>query len=416
MADDYVIAVGTVGAGLWLGYQAGRRWRHVQQGPPIEGNCRALAVSRHQPGEIWVTADGVGLFRSVDGGSRWERVGPRFDADLWSLCLDPNDDQRIYVGAAPGIARSKDGGETFEALETSISADCQIGTSRTTNVLVDPDDPAVLWASVEIDGLHRSEDRGDTWTSLGQLGPTPFHNDVHGLALLPAADGGGVIVTTPYGLGRSADRGTSFDWHAFAPFAGSKLEVAYSRCVRALGESVLVTCVGDYIPGRVGALEISRDGGATWCREPLPVVPNSTMYWLATHPDLPATVVATSLFGQIYVSDDRAGTWRKLDRELGEIRAVALTPAIKPPDKNDGDDVYREPTGMSDLRSRRRPGLAPALGDMKPGDADPAVIAGGSPAVGLIQYLELGWARATTRSGSTSGGLPSLVDALEWRC
>ena len=69
---------------------------------------------------------------------------------------------------------------------------------------------------------------------------------------------------------------------------------------------MVVVCVGDYVPGRIGALEISRDGGASWTREPLPVTPNSTMYWLATHPQLPGTIVATSLFGQVYVSDDHA--------------------------------------------------------------------------------------------------------------
>ena len=89
---------------------------------------------------------------------------------------------------------------------------------------------------------------------------------------------------------------------------------------------MLVVCVGDYVPGRIGALEISRDGGATWRREQLPVPPNSTMYWLATHPQLPGTIVATSLFGQVFVSDDFAAHWRKLDRELGEVRAVAVLP------------------------------------------------------------------------------------------
>ena len=134
-------------------------------------------------------------------------------------------------------------------------------------------------------------------------------------------------MTTPFGLGRSRDGGASFDWHEFDEFAGSKLDVAYSRCVCAPWEDVIVVCVGDYVPGRIGALEISRDGGVTWSREPLPVTPNSTMYWLATHPDLAGTMVATSLFGQVFVSDDFAQSWRKLDREFGEIRSVALTPA-----------------------------------------------------------------------------------------
>jgi hypothetical protein len=331
MADDYVIGIGTVGAGLWVGYGAGRRWRHIQHGPPIEGNCRALAVDARRPGEIWASADRVGLFRSTDNGGNWERVGPDFDRDIWSICLDPaddpDDDRRIYVGTSPGIARSTDGGQSFDQLATSISDRCPIGVSRTTNVVVDPTDTSVVWASVEVDGLHRSDDRGDTWTSLGTLGPAEFYNDVHGLATTRTARGSELLVTTPFGLGRSSDQGASFDWRAFDKFEGSKFEFAYSRCVRAPHDDLIVVCVGDYVPGRVGALELSRDGGATWTRDPLPVTPNSTMYWLATHPDLAGTIVATSLFGQVFVSDDDAESWRKLDREFGEIRAISLTPA-----------------------------------------------------------------------------------------
>ena len=327
MTADYVIGVGTVGAGLWLGYRSGQSWRHVPNGPPVEGNCRALAVQPHRPEELWAAADRIGLFRSTDHGSTWSRVGPQIDADIWSIGLDPTDDRRMFLGTCPGVWRSRDGGESFEELATSISADCPIGTSRTTNVLVDPADPNVVWASVEVDGLHRSTDGGDTWTSLGALGGEAFYNDVHGFETVGTPTGRDLLVTTPFGLGRSIDHGETFDWHEFDAFAGSKLGVAYSRCVRAPWDDVIVICVGDYVPGRVGALEISRDGGLTWQREHLPVVPNSTMYWLATHPELPGTIVATSLFGQVYVSDDHAATWRKLDREFGEIRGLAITPA-----------------------------------------------------------------------------------------
>lgn len=326
MADDYVIAVGTVGAGLWMGDGVGARWRHVQQGPPIEGNCRALAVDPGRPGVLWAGADRVGVFTSTDGGDRWSRLGPTFDTDIWSLGIDPTDHGRLYVGTSPGIARSVDGGETFARLATTIRAECPIGVSRTTNIRIDRADPAVVWASVEVDGLHRSDDRGDTWTSLRALGPDEFHDDVHGITTRSTSAGGELLVTTPFGLGRSADGGATFAWHEFAPFAGSRRDVAYSRCVAAPWDDVIVVCVGDFVPGRVGALEISRDGGATWIREPLPVTPNSTMYWLATHPDVPDTIVATSLFGQVYVSDDRAETWRKLEREFGEIRAVVIAP------------------------------------------------------------------------------------------
>lgn len=194
--DDYVIGIGTVGAGLWIGYGGGQKWRHVQNGPPIEGNCRVVAADPRRAGEIWAAADRAGLFRSADGGGSWERIGPRVDVPIWSMCFDPHDDQRIFLGTSPGVARSTDGGETFDQLTTSISADCPIGTSRTTNVVVDPGDPSVVWASVEVDGLHRSDDGGETWTSLGNLGPAQFHNDVHGLAV-GRTD---LFVTTPFGL------------------------------------------------------------------------------------------------------------------------------------------------------------------------------------------------------------------------
>jgi photosystem II stability/assembly factor-like uncharacterized protein len=327
VADDYVIGIGTVGAGLWVSYDSGGKWRHIQRGPAVEGNCRALAVSPHRDGDILAASDRIGLFRSTDNGGTWERIGTGFDTDIWSISHDPTDTRRVFVGTNPGLFRSTDGGETFEPLHTSISDTCPIGVTRTTNVVVDPANASTVWASAEVDGLHRSDDGGDTWVSLGQLGPAEFYNDVHGLALRETEDGTEVLISTPFGLGRSTDGGASFQWHAFDRFEGSKFDFGYSRCVRAPWPEVVVVCVGDFIPGRIGALEVSRDGGETWSREALPVTPNSTMYWLATHPALPGTMVASSLFGQVYVSDDFAATWRKLDREFSEIRAISLTPA-----------------------------------------------------------------------------------------
>jgi photosystem II stability/assembly factor-like uncharacterized protein len=324
---DYTICIGTVGSGLWVSYNSGGKFRHIFRGPEPESNCRALAVSPHRQGELLVSLDRVGVFRSEDNGGNWERIGTDIGTDIWSLAYDPHDADRLYVGTRPGISRSTDGGATFEALDTSINPICPIGVPRTTNVIVDPAGSQRVWASVEVDGLHRSEDGGDTWTALGPIGPSEFHADVHGFTMRPVDGGTELLVTTPFGLARSRDDAQTWDWHAFDGFPGTKFEeYAYCRCVRAPwgGETILVCC-GDYIPGAVGAVEVSRDGGESWKRADLPVTPNSTMYWLATNEDLPGVVVATSVFGQVYVSDDHAETWRKLDREFGEIRAVTVT-------------------------------------------------------------------------------------------
>ena len=325
---SYSIVLGTVGGGLWVGYNGGEKWRQIQAPMDPESNVRALALDPRDSQHLLASVDGDGIYQSHDGGSRWEQRTELTDRPIWSLAFDPHDPQRVYAGTRPGVFASDDGGQSFAELDTTISDMCPIGVPRTTNVLVDPNDPATVYASVEVDGLHRSRDRGATWESLGALGPSEFYNDVHGFALRQNGDNTELLVTSPFGLGRSNDDGDSWDWHEFQPFEDSKFEFAYSRCIRTPWEDdTVIVCVGDYIPGRTGAIEVSKDGGKSFHRAQLPDTPKATMYWLATHEELPGVIAATSVYGQIYVSGDHCETWDKLDRELGEIRASLLVPS-----------------------------------------------------------------------------------------
>jgi len=325
---SYTIVLGTVGGGLWVGYNGGEKWRQIQGPMDPESNVRALAVDPRDSQHLLASVDGDGIYQSHDGGSRWEQTTELTDRPIWSLAFDPHDPERVYAGTRPGLFASDDGGKSFVELDTTISDTCPIGVPRTTNVVVDPNDPATIYASVEVDGLHRSRDRGATWESLGALGPSEFYNDVHGFAVRQNGDHTELLITSPYGLGRSNDEGDNWDWHEFQPFEGSKFEFAYSRCIRTPWEDdTVIVCVGDYIPGQTGAIEVSKDGGKSFQRAQLPDTPKATMYWLATHEELPGVIAATSVYGQIYVSGDYCETWDKLDRELGEIRASLLVPS-----------------------------------------------------------------------------------------
>ena len=53
---------------------------------------------------------------------------------------------------------------------------------------------------------------------------------------------------------------------------------------------------------------------------------NSVVYWLANNPEMPNVVAAASRFGYVYVSEDGGNSWSKLQKEFGEIRALAVTP------------------------------------------------------------------------------------------
>jgi len=53
---------------------------------------------------------------------------------------------------------------------------------------------------------------------------------------------------------------------------------------------------------------------------------NATVWGLTTHPAEADRIVAFSLFGEVYVTEDAGASWRKIAREFGEIRAAAWVP------------------------------------------------------------------------------------------
>jgi photosystem II stability/assembly factor-like uncharacterized protein len=326
MADDYTIGVGTVGGGLSFSHDGGETWRRIRQPLPSECNVRTLQVYPDNAQRLLAGTD-VGLYRSEDNGMTWSKLpSPMEELQIWSLAIDPVNPDIIFVGTRPAGFRSRDGGQTWEELAMGVNLNCPIGTPRTTNMIVDPRDHRTIWAGIEVDGVYKSQDSGRTWQQLSALGPDPFHGDIHGLALRvgePAA----LFATSPFGIASSTDEGESWKYHYFPKFHAEDGR-SYCRGVafKADDANVMFVGNGDTIPGVTGAIQISRDGGRSWQAAALPVAPNSVIYWFATHAARPNVIVAASLYGYVYVSEDGGESWSKRRREFGEIRALSLTP------------------------------------------------------------------------------------------
>jgi hypothetical protein len=58
----------------------------------------------------------------------------------------------------------------------------------------------------------------------------------------------------------------------------------------------------------------------------LPVDPNSPLSGFAVNAVNPDRLLAYSLFGEIYTSEDAGDSWHKVKREFGKIRAIAWQP------------------------------------------------------------------------------------------
>ena len=330
MTQDFTIFVGAEGEfKLWRGRDRGSSWESFAslEGPfPTLNAVRALAVYPDNAHRILAGCDG-GIYRSEDNGDSWTKLDSPFEGmEVWSIGIDHVDTDTIFVGTRPDGYRSRDGGLHWEKLDIGVDLDCPIGSPRTTNVIVDPRDHRTIWAGAEVDGVFKSLDGGDSWLRLPDLGPDPFHGDIHGMTIRPVLPTA-VYATSPFGVATSTDEGESWDYHLFPKFhEDDRRSYCRGALLKADDPDVMFVGNGDTVPGQTGAIQRSRDGGQTWERVPLPVEPNSVVYWFATHPAIPNVIAAISLFGYLYLSTDGGESWEKLMKEFGETRAVAVTP------------------------------------------------------------------------------------------
>ena len=324
MTTSYIIHIGTIGGGLATTQDRGATWHQVALPPAC--NVRTLVSYPDDPQRILAGTDS-GLFHSEDKGRTYTALDtPIGDREIWSLAVDPNDPETLFVGSQPEAFRSKDGGKNWDMLSLPVNNPCPVGVPRITNIIVDPRDSNTIWAGIEVDGVYKSLDGGDTWAQLPALGEDPMHGDVHGMALKPG-DQPTIFCSTPYGFCTSTDAGESWHRHEFPKFNEDD-EWSYCRgmVLKADNPDVIFVGNGDTIPGISGAIRRSVDGGDTWDAVDLPVAPNSVVFWLGTHAGVPDVIVAVSLYGYIYLSENGGDTWGKLAKEFGEIRAVLVTP------------------------------------------------------------------------------------------
>jgi photosystem II stability/assembly factor-like uncharacterized protein len=133
--DARVLYAGVFGKGVYRSADGGKTWEDRNRGLGSEENRRVCRVQLHRDGTLFALitglrkegkfqSDGVGLYRSRNGGQDWELVN-RSQPLLWpkDFTVDPSDSRVLYLGAAnvtgqeqSGLYRSVDGGATWKLL------------------------------------------------------------------------------------------------------------------------------------------------------------------------------------------------------------------------------------------------------------------------------------------------------------
>ena len=316
---DVSVYAGTVGWGVWRSDDLGESWRFAFEGLPVEMRTWALSSHPEEPGVVWAGTD-IGLLRQNADGKGRHVPSPGDGKQIWSVTQSVSDPNQLFIGTNPGaIYRSDDAGETWKQLPIQLVDECPIGKPRITRIRFDPMDDATIWASAEIDAVHRSRDYGNTWERSEEGFRFP---DIHDIAIGEVEGKRKLLTATALGLYESFDDAASWEWRKLdSPWQ-------YTRGIKPKADydGTVFLCNGDGPPGSTGRLLRSKDWGATWEDCNLPGSVNSTPWMVADNAADANLLFCCTNLGQIYRSRDGGEEWDKLQREFGEIRTMLWQP------------------------------------------------------------------------------------------
>ena len=301
-------------------------WTHLDRGLPENGDINAIAVDPRDP-DVVLTGAEDGIYRSADGGALWERTDfPARDRAIWSILYHPTEPNTVYAGTSPiGIFRSDDGGVHWRRLpDPRVRERVAINfPHRVMKLAVNPAKPDEVFAVMEVNGVMRSRDRGETWEvcndGLVRLAAEPHLRnaqissngiegmlDGHAIAASRAAPGS-VIVALRMGLFESDDEGKR--WQDLQ--LGRQAHLHYSRdiCVSPHDPKVLFAGVGVSVRNDNGAIYRSGDLGRSWTRFDKSLDVRSSIMCVACDRANPDRVYGVARFGQVIGTEDGGRSW-----------------------------------------------------------------------------------------------------------
>ena len=348
MSDGGKVFVGAASAGgatrggLYRKSVSENDWHHEFDGLPDAVQVQAITVHPADSRRIYLGTH-TGIFKSTDGGDRWAALPlPEPGLQVWSILIHPQRPETLFAGTSPvGIFRSDDDGRNWRRLSTPVGSDRvkMAFPCRVMRLAADPANPDELYATIEVDGVMRSLDGGESWedcsASLIELASRPHlksmiqsDTDIEGMMdghalCVSGASPGTVFLAVRMGLFRSADRGATWDDMEVGRFS----PLTYSRDVRVSPEDAqtLYACFSPAARSEDGSVYRSRDLGQTWSRFDHDVKAEATMMAVALHPRDADQVHCVSRCGQLFSTVDGGKTWEeyRLPEHVRDIYAVA---------------------------------------------------------------------------------------------
>jgi len=180
---------GAAAGGVWKTLNGGLTWAPVFDDQPV-ASIGAIAINQSNPDVVWVgtgegnprnsVSIGGGVFRTLDGGQTWSRLGLEKTEHIHRIVLHPADPNVAWVAALGqvwgenperGVFKTVDGGKTWRRV---LYVDPRTGAA---DLVIDPRNPNKLYAAMwdyrrwpwgfrsggPGSGFYVSYDGGETW-------------------------------------------------------------------------------------------------------------------------------------------------------------------------------------------------------------------------------------------------------------
>jgi photosystem II stability/assembly factor-like uncharacterized protein len=302
------------------------RWTQLTNGLPEVTQVQAITVHPANPDVVYLGTRS-GPYRSTDRGEHWNRLAFPEGTEVWSILVHPANPRILYAGTSPvGVYRSDDGGDSWRRLPNAVQPErvkMKSFTCRVMRLVADPARPEELYAALEVGGVMRSLDGGETWddcsSDLLKLAELPqlkskidSDTDIEGMldghaVCVSAAKPGTVFLAVRMGLFESADRGST--WRSMEIGRFSPLTYGRDILVSPSDPRHLYACLSPAARSKDGSLYRSQDLGETWTRFDRGVKAGSTMMAVALHRRDPNQVYCVSRGGQVFGTQDGGVTW-----------------------------------------------------------------------------------------------------------
>jgi photosystem II stability/assembly factor-like uncharacterized protein len=330
--------------GISVLHPTGAGWAEVGTLPRVESE--SIAGARRHPERVYVADMNGGLYGTEDAGVHWTKL---LDGEVWSVAVDPSDDDVVYAGTAPvHLYRSPDRGKSWEDLTGLQELPEEVRQNwrypppphraHVYYIALDPAQPRTIYACLEHGGIVRSFDGGETWEDVSQGIDYP---DIHCFGILggarpryfASAARGFYASDDPATGWTRAENGCTRDYfHSFVFLAPE----------RAGEPPTMLLATADKSPGSWdrpaearGAIFRSQDGAESWhwVGEGLAPEMRQAVNMLVNHPtERDAALAALGIWrrgvnptGTIMVTHDRGTNWEPLPIELPPVIGLWAT-------------------------------------------------------------------------------------------